>query len=68
MPKQLTEFEKGKIIAFHENNIPKKEIAKRFNRSPNCIRKILNKYKTNGPIARKMEENKKQQKTTIDKL
>src|SRR5690242_13714457 len=38
MPKkQLTEFEKEKIIGFFEENISNREIAKRLQRSPQTI-------------------------------
>ena len=43
--KQFTEFEKGKIIGFFEENISNIEIARRLQRSPQTISNVINKYK-----------------------
>ena len=39
--KQLSQYEKGQIIALHMENVPKKEIARRIFRSDRVVRNYL---------------------------
>lgn len=67
MPKkQLSEFEKGQAVAWSQSNISKKEIAKRLNRSPNCIRKLLKKYNATGTSSRKFGSGRKRKTSSQD--
>ena len=46
--KQLTEFEKGKIIAWSEDSVSNKEIGRRLKRSGSIIGRFLKLFKATG--------------------
>jgi IS30 family transposase len=66
--KQLTEFEKGKIIAWHEVNIPKKEIARKLGRTPKAIRYVIKNFARHGTSQRKIGSGRKSATTNQDKM
>ena len=61
--KQLTEFEKGQIVAWHESGYTDHEIGKKLNRWCTTIRRFLFKYYLTGSFKRK-EGSGRRRKTT----
>lgn len=60
MPKkQLTQFEKGKIIAWWKVKKSKKWIAKNLKRTPKAIRYVIKNYETRGTAERKLGSGRK---------
>lgn len=47
---RITVAERGMAIAWLQEGVAVKEVARRLNRSPNAIRKLRHKYQTTGQI------------------
>ena len=50
---QLTIFEKGQIIGWHDEGVSCRKIAKRLKRGDRCIQKFVKTYKNTGTFERK---------------
>ena len=53
--KELSDFQKGQILAFSQSDPPisNREIARRLGISESCVRKNLKKYQETGTMANK---------------
>ncbi len=54
--KQLTEFEKGKIIAWSEEGVSNKEIGRRIKHDCNTIGRLLRRFKAVGDPKRRFAQ------------
>jgi transposase len=61
--KQLSDFEKGKIVAYHECGISNNEIGKKLSRSHTTIGRFLKRYKETGSNSRKVGCGRKRKTT-----
>lgn len=61
--KQISDFEKGKIIAWNSSNIGVREISRRISRSPQTISNFLIKYKDTGNKNRQNGSGRKRKTT-----
>jgi transposase len=64
--KQLTNFEKGQIIAWQDSGETYREIAERLGRSPQTIADFVKKYESTNDISRLPGSGRK--RVTSDKL
>ena len=64
MPRQLSDFEKGQIIAYSDCDKSNYWIAKKFKRSENTIKNLLKKWNTTGSVERKKGTGRKRSLST----
>ena len=61
MPYQLTKFEKGQIVAYHNIGLSNRKIAKELNKSHTSINTFLKQYLASGNVGRKRGSGRKRQ-------
>lgn len=63
---QLSEFEKGQIIAWRQQNLTFRDIASRLKRSPETVRALTRKYLQTGSTARRPGSGRKRKTSDRD--
>ena len=63
---QLSEFEKGKIIAWNDEGVSCRQIAKRLNRDSRCIQRFVKRFRDTGEFTRRHGSGRKRKTTARD--